>query len=62
MSVYRNISVMNSIPIYVLRCLIEPFCPVELWIEDGKITGYVEETTGKLHKEIPTQTANPSGD
>lgn len=33
----------------------------EIWIEDGKITGFILEN-GKLYKEIPAQTANPSGD
>ena len=58
----NRVSAMNQIPAIVFRCTCVPHTSTSLWIEDGKVTGYVDETTGKLHKEIPTQTANPSGD
>lgn len=58
----ERISALNRIPVVLLRNTLSPYTPNSLWIEDGKIKGTVSETTGKLHKEIPTQTANPSGD
>ncbi len=34
----------------------------EIYIEDGKITGFILENGNSYKIKIPTQTANPSGD
>lgn len=54
------IATLNRASVKTLQgaCGVDTFL---LWIEDGRITGY-QKWDGKLHKEIPTQTANPSGD
>lgn len=61
---------MNSVLMYMLNlCPIKEIqkvtsgnSPVRLWIEDGRITGFTNDNDKILFKEIPTQTANPSGD
>lgn len=59
---------MNSVLMYMLNLYpIEKIQKitsgrVRLWIEDGRITGFTNDDEKILYKEIPTQTANPSGD
>lgn len=56
------ISVLNKLSIGSLQNMTIGSNTLRLWIEGGRITGFMNGDNGKLHKEIPTQTANPSGD
>lgn len=55
------IKALNRLPTDALQRMTSPPNTLKLWIEDGRITGFIGDG-GKLHKEIPTQTANPGGD
>ena len=56
------VEMMNRISIESLENMTSAPNTLRLYIEDGKITGFSNRDNGKLYKEIPTQTANPSGD
>lgn len=56
------ISILNKLSICALQNITSSPNTLRLWIENGRITGFMDGDNGKLHKEIPTQTANPSGD
>lgn len=56
------ISTLNKFSIEALQNMASGSNALRLWIENGRITGFMNGDNGKLHKEIPTQTANPSGD
>lgn len=56
------ISMLNKVSVSALCNMTAAQNTLRIWIEDGRITGFQNGDGGKLHKEIPTQTANPSGD
>lgn len=56
------IFVLNKISVCALRNMTIKPNALRLWIENGRIAGFMNGDSGKLHKEIPTETANPSGD
>lgn len=56
------IPMLNNLSIGALQNMTAAPNTLRLWCEDGRITGFQNGDDGKLHKEIPTQTANPSGD
>lgn len=56
------VSMLNKLSIGTLHNMTSEPNTLRLWIENGHITGFMNGDNGKLHKEIPTQTANPSGD
>lgn len=56
------IPMLNKCSIGALQKMTSRPDTLRLWIENGRITGFMDGDSGKLHKEIPTQTANPSGD
>lgn len=54
---------LNRLPIESWLYMTKNFCELRLWIEDGKITGYMHGDDGKLMKEeIPAKTGNQDGD
>lgn len=58
-SVYK----LNEFPIKYLENLADGSGKFRLWIEDGRITGYMHGDDGKLMKEeIPAKTGNQDGD
>lgn len=56
------ISTLNRLSISALCNMTTHPNTLRPWCEDRRITGFQNGDDGKLHKEIPTQTANPSGD
>lgn len=56
------ISALNRLSVGALQNMTSNPNTLRLCIENGRITGFMNGDSGKLHKEIPTQTANPSGD
>lgn len=56
------ISMLNKLSVSALCSMTTYPNTLRLWCEDGRIAGFQNGDDGKLHKEIPTQTANPSGD
>lgn len=55
------VSMLNKLSIGALQNMTSEPNTLRLWIENGRISGFMDGDNGKLHKEIPTQTANPSG-
>lgn len=53
---------LNLYPIEEIQKVTSGNSPIRLWIENGRITGFTNDDDKILYKEIPTQTANPSGD
>lgn len=56
------ISTLNKLSVGALKNMTSEPNTLRLWIENGRITGFMNGDNMKLYKEIPTQTANPSGD
>lgn len=62
MTINGCIEMMNQLSIEALKNMTGEPNTLRLFIKNGRIRGFQNGDNGKLYKEIPAQTANPSGD
>lgn len=49
----NTIKLLNHFYTWFLVSRLDLYPQIRLWIEDGRVTGWVNESTGELHKENP---------